>query len=74
MRSYVVRRLRMSNENAHRLISVGVCPGAVITPMFAAPLGNPTTYLVADAKIALARACARNIIVSENCAEGNGNK
>lgn len=73
-RSYVVQQLIMADENARRLISVGVCPGAVVTPMFVAPLGNPTAYLVAGAKIAFARACARNIIVSENRAKGNTDK
>lgn len=71
---YVVRRLRTSDENARRLISVGICPDAAIMPLFAAPLGDPTAYSVAGAKIALARACARNILVCKQPVEDKSDK
>lgn len=71
---YVVRRLQTSDENARRLISVGIYPDAAITPLFAAPLGDPIAYAVADAKIALARACARNIIVCKRHIEDKSDK
>ena len=36
-----------------RLLDLGFVPGSEITPLYAAPLGDPRAYLVCDTVIAL---------------------
>ncbi|HSJ71714.1 MAG TPA: FeoA family protein [Acidimicrobiia bacterium] len=48
---------------ARRLISLGLVPGASITVVRRAPLGDPTEYAVRGSRIAIRRSEASTILV-----------
>ncbi len=47
-----------------RLQSLGLVPGAILTPLFTASSGSPTAYSVRGSVIALRRADAERILVT----------
>ena len=46
-----------------RLLDLGFVPGSEITPLFAAPAGDPRAYLVCDTVIALRQRDAATVAV-----------
>ena len=46
-----------------RLMDLGFVPGGEITPLYAAPLGDPRAYLVCDTVIALRQKVAATVAV-----------
>ena len=46
-----------------RLLDLGFVPGSEITPLFAAPIGDPRAYLVCDTVIALRQRDAATVTV-----------
>ncbi len=48
-----------------RLMDLGFVPGGEITPLYAAPLGDPRAYLVCDTVIALRQRDAAMVAVEE---------
>ena len=46
-----------------RLMDLGFVPGGEITPLYAAPLGDPRAYLVCDTIIALRQKDAADVAV-----------
>ena len=46
-----------------RLMDLGFVPGGEITPLYAAPLGDPRAYLVCDTVIALRQKDAADVAV-----------
>ena len=46
-----------------RLLDLGFVPGSEITPLFAAPTGDPRAYLVCDTVIALRQRDAATVAV-----------
>jgi Fe2+ transport system protein FeoA len=48
---------------ARRLISLGLVPGASITVVRRAPLGDPTEYAVRGSRIAIRRSEAATILI-----------
>lgn len=57
-----------------RIINLGVTKGAEITPLFRAPFGDPTAYLVKGCVVALRKSDCEGIIVMINEAEGINEK
>ena len=48
-----------------RLMDLGFVPGSEITPLYAAPLGDPRAYLVCDTVIALRQKDAAAVAVEK---------
>ena len=48
-----------------RLMDLGFVPGSEITPLYAAPAGDPRAYLVCDTVIALRQKDADTVAVEE---------
>ncbi len=48
-----------------RLLDLGFVPDSPITPLYAAPLGDPRAYLVCDTVIALRQKDAATVAVAE---------
>ena len=46
-----------------RLIDLGFVPGSEITPLYAAPMGDPRAYLICDTVIALRQRDAATVAV-----------
>ena len=46
-----------------RLLDLGFVPGSEITPLYAAPMGDPRAYLVCDTVIALRQRDAATVAV-----------
>ena len=46
-----------------RLLDLGFVPGSEITPLYAAPMGDPRAYLVCDTVIALRQHDAATVAV-----------
>ena len=46
-----------------RLLDLGFVPGSEITPLYAAPMGDPRAYLVCDTVIALRQKDAATVAV-----------
>ena len=46
-----------------RLMDLGFVPGSEITPLYAAPLGDPRAYLICDTVIALRQRDAATVAV-----------
>ena len=49
-----------------RLLDLGFVPEGEITPLYAAPLGDPRAYLVCDTVIALRQKDAATVAVAES--------
>ncbi len=60
-----VRSLSAKEPLKGRLMDLGFVPGSEITPLFAAPLGDPRAYLVCDTVIALRQRDAATVAVEE---------
>ena len=48
-----------------RLIDLGFVPGSEITPLYAAPMGDPRAYLICDTVIALRQRDAATVAVEQ---------
>ena len=48
-----------------RLLDLGFVPGSEITPLYAAPLGDPRAYLICDTVIALRQRDAATVAVED---------
>ena len=48
-----------------RLLDLGFVPGSQISPLFAAPVGDPRAYLVCDTVIALRQRDAATVAVQK---------
>lgn len=53
-----------SNALKNRLYDLGILENTVITPLFEAPFGDPTAYLIKNAVIALRKKDCDKIIVN----------
>ena len=62
-KSAVVLHLSASEPLKGRLMDLGFVPGSEITPLYAAPLGDPRAYLVCDTVIALRQRDAATVAV-----------
>lgn len=60
-----VVRIEMVGAQRRRLLDLGLIPGTVVTVAFASPLGDPVSYRVREALIALRGEQAAQIIVSQ---------
>ena len=62
---HTARVLSLSAEDPlkGRLMDLGFVPGSEITPLFAAPSGDPRAYLVCDTVIALRQKDAATVAV-----------
>lgn len=58
-----VIQLTMEGENRRRLLDLGLVPGTSVTALFSSPLGDPTTYRIRGAMIALRAEQARQILI-----------
>jgi ferrous iron transport protein A len=59
----VVDRLTIEGEQRRRLLDLGLIPGTVIHAEFISPLGDPTSYRIRGALIALRNDQAQQILV-----------
>ena len=58
-----VSSLSASEPLKGRLLDLGFVPGGEITPLYAAPTGDPRAYLVCDTVIALRQKDAADVAV-----------
>ena len=58
-----IRSLSAREPLRERLLDLGFVPGGEITPLYAAPLGDPRAYLVCDTVIALRQRDAATVAV-----------
>ena len=60
-----VRSLSAGEPLKGRLLDLGFVPDSPVTPLYAAPLGDPRAYLVCDTVIALRQKDAATVAVEE---------
>ena len=58
-----VVRLTVEGEQRRRLMDLGLLPGTTVSVEFRSPLGDPTSYRIRGALIALRDVQARQVIV-----------
>lgn len=58
-----VDRLMIEGDQRRRLLDLGLIPGTVIRAEFISPLGDPTSYRIRGALIALRNDQAQQILV-----------
>ena len=58
-----VRSLSAKEPLRSRLLDLGFVPGSEITPLYAAPLGDPRAYRICDTVIALRQRDAATVAV-----------
>lgn len=63
--SAVIERLDVPTEERTRLLALGFIPGGRVCVLMESPWGDPVAYEVCGAVIALRRADAKGIVVSE---------
>lgn len=67
--SGIVARLDVDGAQRRRLMDLGIVPGTEIVMEFASPLGDPKSYRVRQALIALRDQQARHIILKSQAQE-----
>ena len=58
-----VERLELEGEQRRRLLDLGLIPGTVVKAEFSSPFGDPISYRVRGAFIALRNAQAQQIMI-----------
>lgn len=60
----VVKSMGENDSITYRLMDLGITKGAIITPIFRSPFGEPTAYSIQDTVVALRKSDCENILVT----------
>ena len=63
-KSAQIDSVECSENLKNRLYDLGILNGAVITPLYHSPFGDPTAYLIKNAVVALRQKDCKNIFVT----------